>query len=417
MFANMFASLLPLLASASRTHIPVASPSLIAALRPFPKKIKEYDNDAMVYTYIDLTHASRGLASSSNTLDMLTLWAASWARHGWTPRVLTRDDVERDPAYPAFAKIANKTAMMVSRSRGHSTVVDATFRLRGLTQFFAKAISGAGVLTDSDVINYGLTPQDVRDSVARLPGGANSLVRVHDARNCHDVRSFNAAASGFAFRPEGYVAGAGVGDVDAAAAAARADRLPRGALGRHGNLVCTKTNNGLTSGTGAAYHQLVQAMLSFQQASIAKYSAAKDASMIGRMTEMRIINIIGPRSANGSATDHADGKRATDRELPPPASNGILAVAPVCVTFNAQNAAWRRAKAVHFYGSGITNWVRALCSKPEEGRKGKAAAKTATSEVAEAEAANAIEAWHAAGICNRKVSRAKFVRFLRDPLQ
>ena len=391
-------ALLPL-ASASSKHTPVATTSLVAALRPFERTGSAHDNDAMVYTYVDLTHASRALASSSNTLDMLTLWAASWARHGWTPRVLTREDVERDPGYPAFAKIANKTALLVSRSRGHTTATDAAFRLRGLTQFFAKAISGAGVLTDSDVINYGLTPQDVRDSTARLPGGAGSLVRVHDVRNCRDVRVFRAGL-GFAFRPEGYVAGAHVGSATAGDSGSR-----------HGTLVCTKTNNGLTSGTGAAYHQLIQAMLNFQQTSITKYGG-KDASLIGRMTEMRIINIIGPTPQHQHATNvsTADGKRHPwwrrdeehrDSVILPPAANGILAVAPMCVTFNAQNAAWRRAKAVHFYGSGITNWVRAMCGKPEGSHESKATAE--------------MDAWHAVGLCDKKVSRAKFVRFLRDP--
>jgi hypothetical protein len=123
-----------------------------AELRPFARGPSDYNNDAMVYTYIDLTHASRGLSKASSAMDMIALWASSWARHGWTPRLLTREDVERDPGYRAFERLANETATMVSKSRhgGKTTSADSTFRLRGLTQFYAKAVAGAGVLTDSD---------------------------------------------------------------------------------------------------------------------------------------------------------------------------------------------------------------------------------------------------------------------------
>ena len=90
--------------------------------------------------------------AASGALDMLSLWAASWARHGWNPRIITRDDVERDPGYRQFVRVANATASRVSQSRGHTgSATDATFRLRGLTQFYAKAVAGSGVLTDSDV--------------------------------------------------------------------------------------------------------------------------------------------------------------------------------------------------------------------------------------------------------------------------
>ena len=153
-----------------------------ADLRPF-QAAEHYNDSSMVYTYLDLTHSTRALSQVSDALDLLSLWAASWARHGWHPRILTRDDlVQRHPeAYREFVRTANATATAVSRARGHSSAKDATFRLRGLTQFFAKAVSGAGVLTDSDVINYGLTPQDVREASR---GASEGSVVVRRSKLC-----------------------------------------------------------------------------------------------------------------------------------------------------------------------------------------------------------------------------------------
>ena len=274
-------SLLPLLASASaaQKEKPRPDPGLFDHLRPFDRTGPQpYDDRRMVYTYIDMTHASRGLAHASSAMDMLALWSASWARHGWLPRILTREDVERDPGYHEFVRVANSTATRVSRTRSSAHgAVDATFRLRGLTQFYAKAVAGSGVLTDSDVINYGLTPQDVADATAGLPQGPRELVVVHDARNCKSVVNSSEMAGGHLFRAQGYADGSGVAT--------------------RGPVWCVKTNNGLTSGSGGAYHRLLAAMLRFQQESISKYGASDDKSsskMIGRMTEMRELALIHP---------------------------------------------------------------------------------------------------------------------------
>ena len=164
-----------ILASAALMRAADASPTLdaqqlsaqqLAGLLPLTaRRPSDYNNSAMVYTYVDFSHASRALAKLSTALDVLTMWAASWAHHGWTPRILTVDDLRDDPGYKEFLRIAKETATAVSRARhgGNLTDADANFRLRGLTQFYAKAVAGSGVLTDSDVINYGLTPQGVRE--------------------------------------------------------------------------------------------------------------------------------------------------------------------------------------------------------------------------------------------------------------
>jgi hypothetical protein len=363
-----------------------------AELRPFARGPSDYNNDAMVYTYIDLTHASRGLSKASSAMDMIALWASSWARHGWTPRLLTREDVERDPGYRAFERLANETATMVSKSRhgGKTTSADSTFRLRGLTQFYAKAVAGAGVLTDSDVINYGLTPQDVRGATRGVPN-VSKVVVIHDARNCEEV-SLSAAKAHiprYYFRPEGY-----------------ADSMERSSLGTiqaRAPIACVKTNNGLTSGSGQAYLRLIDAMLSFQRKALEQ--PVKNANLIAMMTEMRLLNMLGPKHAGlfrSSEPMVRTNWAARFYANPPVASNALLAVAPLCVTFNAVNGAWRRAKTVHYYGSGIANWVRAMCSE------------TATDALSTAQQRRA---WKVAGVCDKRGPRAKLVRFLRDPMQ
>jgi hypothetical protein len=359
----------------------------IADLEPFatdPAAPSAYYDETHVYTYVDLSRATRGLASLSNSHDLLSLWAASWARHGWKPRLLTRKDVEHDPGYQQFLRVANSTASRVSEARGHvGSKTDATFRLRGITQFYAKAVAGAGVLTDSDVFNYGLTPSDVRTATRGVPE-ARKLVFVHDMRNCAPSGNLVSGnlVSGHIFRPQGYV--------DPAARAGSP-------------LVCVKMNNGLTSGSGVAYRRLVDAMLAFQQQSIAQYEhgPGKDNKRIASMTEMRLINLLGPRVTDIISKD------ALTSEVPPSAvngllANGLLAIAPLCVSFNAANGAWRHAKAVHFYGPGISNWVVAMCNKGSGGD--------------DAAHAERVRRWRAMGMCDMKMSRAKFVRFLRDPL-
>mgnify|MGYP001380209883 CR=1 FL=1 len=53
-------------------------------------------------------------------------------------------------------------------------------------------------------------------------------------------------------------------------------------------IYCSAVNNGMTSGSGAAYHKLVKGMLEKQDLSMAK----KDLALF---TEMRILNMLGKR--------------------------------------------------------------------------------------------------------------------------
>ena len=118
-----------------------------------------------------------------------------------------------------------------------------------------------------------------------------------------------------------------------------------------------------------------------------------------------MINILGPEGvgAGGKALSPSTWTPPVTWTPPAVSKNDILAVAPLCVTFNAVNDAWRRAKAVHFYGSGITNWRSAMCRQPAASHYGQNAARA--------------REWRLRGMCNKGVSRAAFVRFIRDPLQ
>lgn len=128
-----------------------------------------------------------------------------------------------------------------------------------------------------------------------------------------------------------------------------------------------------------------------------------DVKLISSMTEMRLLNMLGPPAKSQGVPKPPAGQpaAAAPSPQPPPPQNGVLAVAPLCVTFNGANAAWRHAKAVHYYGSGLQNWRIAMCKEPPSRFYGSHAI--------------AAGAWRAAGMCDKHVSRARFVRFLRDP--
>ena len=265
----------------------------------------DYHNDTMVYTYVDLSNPIRELSKNENMVDLLTMWADSWRAHGWTPRILTQKYAEGHSGYKAFVDVAKKNAFAVSAARGHregkkDVNKSVAFRVRGLTQFFAKAAAGAGILTDSDVINYGLTPQDVRD--AAIAAAADPLnVAIHDGRKCTPAKKI-----GRRVLPQGYKCPANL--------------MPE--------IYCSAVNNGMTSGSGAAYHKLVKGMLEKQDLPMAK----KDLALF---TEMRILNML--------------GKRHVDRVL-------------LGISFTgAFDGAWRRVKVLHWWGSGIVNWQAALC--------------------------------------------------------
>ena len=265
----------------------------------------DYHNDTMVYTYVDLSNPIRELSKNENMVDLLTMWADSWRAHGWTPRILTQKYAEGHSGYKAFVDVAEKNAFAVSAARGHregkkDVNKSVAFRVRGLMQFFAKAAAGAGILTDSDVINYGLTPQDVRD--AAIAAAADPLnVAIHDGRKCTPAKKI-----GRRVLPQGYKCPANL--------------MPE--------IYCSAVNNGMTSGSGAAYHKLVKGMLEKQDLSMAK----KDLALF---TEMRILNML--------------GKRHVDRVL-------------LGISFTgAFDGAWRRVKVLHWWGSGIVNWQAALC--------------------------------------------------------
>jgi hypothetical protein len=314
------------------------------------------NDDSRVFTYANFGIGKRALNSPKNTVDLFTLWGASWARHGWKPYVITDSDVQKDSEFDVFIANATDLGAHIAEARALAKHLDisaekeqlhARFRVRGITQFFAKAVVGAGVLTDSDVFNYGLTPQDVRDTV-RASRSSNSIigdtVYVHDGRHC--TRS--SAVGGGHYRH-----------------AVRA-LIEDGGGSALRNMTCGKLNNGVTSGSGAAYRRLVQEMLNLQKTALSRTSsdARVDTKGLELMTEMRMVNMLEGRGRG-------------------------VAAALLAVTFNPDTDCWRKTKAVHFYGSGIKNWRKIHCNVRQNDL----------------------------AVCSNATSRVDFVRYLRDPMQ
>lgn len=159
-----------------------------------------------VYTYVDRAGGMRQMASANGSNAMLRVWSTSWARHGWVPHVIGPSVLLSDPEYNHTMQTINHFAKAICLATtpwlaGEDMRKQIAFRRRGLMQFYAKAVVGDGVLVDSDVINYGLTPEDVADarraaherhwhaltpeqrpSFARKEGGER--VVLHDGRKC-----------------------------------------------------------------------------------------------------------------------------------------------------------------------------------------------------------------------------------------
>lgn len=86
--------------------------------------------------------------------EFIALWASSWRSFGWEPTVLGMADARANPLYPEFR---DKITQFYSRNVGN---YDDLCWLRWLA--FSK--HGGGVMTDYDVINRCLIPQDIEPS-------------------------------------------------------------------------------------------------------------------------------------------------------------------------------------------------------------------------------------------------------------
>ena len=247
-----------------------------------------------VYTYVE-NQQHRDM-KGANAEAIVAAWNESWSRHGWTPHILTENTISSHPAFPSWNSTIHRLAALIASNRGHSGESNIIrFRRRGFMQFFAKSIAGDGVLTDTDVFNYGLTPKDVERAVGRA-GLASDTVAVHDGRGCAVASSSKVAGAGkMFFYPEG-LSTTGV------------------------RVSCGKLNNGITSGTGAAYAKLLEGFVKF----------FRDFPN-SEAEEMKLMNIL---AKSGS-------------------------VAPVLLgmsfrpAFGEPDCPWKYAKAIHMYGPGI----------------------------------------------------------------
>lgn len=86
--------------------------------------------------------------SAAEELALVDLWKTSWERAGWEPVVLTPDSLPDDAETRARMKLY---ARLPSRNKRH---LDKWCFARWL----AVAAAGGGVMSDYDVINYGLAP-------------------------------------------------------------------------------------------------------------------------------------------------------------------------------------------------------------------------------------------------------------------
>jgi|SRR5712664_2057525 len=74
----------------------------------------------------------------STRADFIRLWASSWSRHGWTPRILTIRDARKSSYY--------RKALQLDLSGGFGFPVE----------YLALHAVGGGMLTTPDTINFGL---------------------------------------------------------------------------------------------------------------------------------------------------------------------------------------------------------------------------------------------------------------------
>lgn len=79
---------------------------------------------------------------------LIPLWSESWHKHGWTPRVLCRDDAKQSIFYNDVLKVVENVPTV--NLRDYSTI--------NFIRYCALQAVGGGLFTDYDNINYWLEP-------------------------------------------------------------------------------------------------------------------------------------------------------------------------------------------------------------------------------------------------------------------
>lgn len=86
---------------------------------------------------------------------LIDVWARSWSKQGWEPIVLNEGDAKLHPNYSKF----KRHVWNLPTEYGHE--YEGQCFLRWLAMAAQETDGGGGVLTDFDVINYGLKPAPV----------------------------------------------------------------------------------------------------------------------------------------------------------------------------------------------------------------------------------------------------------------
>ncbi len=108
-----------------------------------------------VYTYFDPTVQQCGLPPQDG---VIRLWAESWKKFGWTPRVLT-DRMAR--MHPLFDKFLAKVSSFPS-------VNPRAYENACYLRWLALQNEGGGWMVDYDVINFGFRPRQGKGEVEML---------------------------------------------------------------------------------------------------------------------------------------------------------------------------------------------------------------------------------------------------------
>lgn len=95
--------------------------------------------------------------------NLLKLWKASWEKYGWEAIVLTEEDAKTHPRYNFF-----NHQFRAKPSEYGSEYTTACFMRWLCASHYAALRSGYAMLTDSDVINYGLEPMEVIPGQMRI---------------------------------------------------------------------------------------------------------------------------------------------------------------------------------------------------------------------------------------------------------
>lgn len=97
-----------------------------------------------VYTYYESV-------PGRNEQPLIELWAKSWSRFGWTPKILGLSDFKESAGYRAFD----------SKVTTFPTVNQPVYEAACFRRWKAMEGSGGGLCTDYDLINNGLMPADL----------------------------------------------------------------------------------------------------------------------------------------------------------------------------------------------------------------------------------------------------------------